>query len=77
MGVYFLVLMLVGKVGLVWFGMRWGLTAGDENFDEELVLARLWDLTVPEGQWFACSVEEEGALLRHCCCCRCRVEDRV
>ena len=33
------------------------LTAGDEDFDEELVLARLWDWTVPEGQWFAYFVE--------------------
>jgi len=33
------------------------LTAGDEDFDEELVLSWLWDCTVAEGQWFAWFVE--------------------
>jgi hypothetical protein len=44
-GVYFCWCWLVD---LVWFGLEGfcgGLTAGDEDFDEELVLARLWDLT--------------------------------
>lgn len=41
----------VGVGQLIWFGLEGfcgGLTAGDEDFDEELVLPRLWDLTVTD-----------------------------